>query len=290
MLKKRIVAVLLVRNGIVVQSVGFHKYLPVGKPEIAVEHLNKWGVDEIVILDISGRNFADAQLEQNITRVAPFCLVPLAVGGGIRTVDHIRQVIKSGADRVVLNTSIFDNPKLIKQAAERFGTQCIIAAIDAAPSDINVYDTFVHGGKKRTGLSPKDLARRAEDHGAGEILIQAIHRDGCKMGYDLELIAEVSGAVSVPVIALGGVGCPAHMAEAVRVPGISGLGAGNFFHFTEHTASVTKALLQRAGVDLRHDSYADYRDYQFDAQGRLQKKADKDLEELLFVHYVDEVI
>ncbi len=289
MLKQRIVAVLLVREGIVVQSIGFERYLPVGKPEIAVEHLNRWGIDEIVMLDISGQQSTAPQLERNIAKVAPYCLVPLAVGGGIRTIDHIRDVIKSGADRIVLNTSVFDDPKLIDQAATRFGTQCIIAAIDAAPNGSG-YDTFVDGGGRRTGLSPKDMARRAEDHGAGEILIQAIHRDGCKMGYDLELIAEVAGAVSVPVIALGGVGMPAHMADVARVPGVSGLAAGNFFHFTEHTAATAKAVLQTSGVDLRHDSYADYRNDAFDAQGRLRKKADEALEELLFVHYVDEVI
>ncbi len=290
MLKQRVAAVLLVRDGIVVQSIGFQKYLPIGKPEIAVEHLNRWGIDEIVMLDISAQKLADVRLDQSVAHVAPYCLVPLAVGGGIRSVDHIRDVIKSGADRVVLNTSVFDDPKLIERAAERFGTQCIIAAIDAAPSTDTAYDTFVDGGGRRTGLSPKDMARRAEDHGAGEILIQAIHRDGSKLGYDLELVADVAGAVSVPVIALGGVGTPVHMAEAARVPGVSGLAAGNFFHFTEHTAAVVKAGLQTSGIDLRHDSYADYRAYAFDEYGRLRKRADEDLEELLFIHYVDEVI
>ncbi len=290
MLKQRIVAVLPVRNGIVLQSLGFKKYLPVGKPEIAVEHLNRWGIDEIVMLDISDDKSGGVRLDQSVANVAPYCLVPLAVGGGIRTIDDIREVIKSGADRIVLNTSVFDDPKLIEQAAERFGVQCIIAAIDAAPSAAGAYDTFVEGGRRRTGLSPKDMARRAEDHGAGEVLIQAMHRDGSKKGYDLDLISDVAGAVSVPVIALGGVGLPSHMSDAARVPGVSGLAAGNFFHFTEHAAAVAKAALQASGVDLRHDSYADYRTCAFDESGRLRKRADEDLEELLFVHYVDEVI
>ena len=290
MLKQRIVAVLPVRNGIVVQSTGFQKYMPVGKPAVAVEHLNRWGIDEIVMLDISPRRPADSRLERYVLEVASYCLVPLAVGGGIQTIDQIRDVIKSGADRIVLNTSVFDDPKLIALAAKRFGTQSIIAAIDARPGDGEAYDTFVDGGRRRTKLTPVELARRAEDHGAGEILVQAMHCDGAKSGYDLGLVSQVAGAVSVPVIALGGVGAPAHMAAAARVRGVCGLAAGNFFHFTEHTATVAKAVIQATGVDLRHDSYADYREYSFNAQGRLNKKADADLKELLFIHYVDEVI
>lgn len=290
MLKQRIIAMLPVRDGVVVQSIGFQKYLPVGKPAIAVEHLNRWGIDEIVMLDISPSRPTDARPERYISDVAPYCLVPLAVGGGIRTIDHVRDVIKSGADRIVLNTPVLDNPKLIEQAAKRFGTQCIIAAVDARPADGGVYETLVDGGTRQTDLSPAEMARRAEDHGAGEILIQAMHRDGHKSGYDLELAAQVAEAVSVPVIVLGGVGAPGHMAEAARVPGVSGLAAGNFFHFTEHSATIAKALIQAAGTDLRHDSYADYRESSFDGQGRLRKKADADLEELLYVHYVDEVI
>ncbi len=289
MLKRRIIAVLPVLNGIVVQSIGFKKYLPVGRPAVAVEHLNRWGVDEIVMLDISSTSIAEAELERAISDVAPYCLVPLAVGGGLRTIDHVRSVIKSGADRIVLNTSVFDTPELIEQAANRFGTQCVVAAIDARPRD-DGFEAFVDGGVRGTGLSPMVLAKRAEDHGAGEILIQAVHRDGQKSGYDLELCEQVAASVSIPVVVLGGVGAPMHMADAAKLPGVSGLAAGNFYHFTEHTATVAKAVIQAAGVELRHDSYADYRDCNFDETGRLRKKTDNDLEEMLFIHYVDEVI
>jgi cyclase len=290
MLKQRVIAVLPILNGTVVQSLGFQKYLPVGKPAVAVEHLNRWGIDEIVMLDISPSRPVDDGPERYVSDVAPYCLVPLAVGGGIRTIDHVRDVIKSGADRIVLNTSIFDNPLLTVQAARRFGTQCIVAAIDAKPGEGGSYDTYVDGGARRTGLSPVAMARRAEDQGAGEILIQSMHRDGCRLGYDLELSAQVAEAVSVPVVVLGGVGMPAHMAAAAEIPGVCGLAAGNFFHYTEHAPATAKAILRVAGVELRHDSHADYRECSFDAQGRLNKKADADLEELLFVHYVDEVI
>jgi len=288
MLKQRIVGVLLVRDGIVVQSLGFKRYLPVGKPAVAVEHLNRWGIDEIVMLDISPGGAPDT-LQRHVAAVAPYCLVPLAAGGGIRNVDHIREVIKSGADRVVLNTAVLDDPALITHAAERFGTQCIIAAIDARPG-ASGYDTFVDYGRRKTGLTPAQMAKRAEDHGAGEVLIQGMHRDGARTGYDLELIKQVTAAVSVPVVILGGVGSPAHMDAAAHVPGVCGLAAGNYLHYTEHTAAVAKAMLEAKGDALRHDSYADYRDFSFDTDGRLKKKSEAELEELLFVHYVDEVI
>lgn len=290
MLKQRVIGVLPVLNGIVVQSIGFQKYLPVGKPAVAVEHLNRWGIDEIIMLDISSTRSADEGPERYISDVAPYCLVPLAVGGGIRTIDHVRDVIKSGADRIVLNTAVFDNPQLIEQAAHRFGTQSIVAAIDVKPAGHGSYESYVDGGDRQTGLSAVDMAKRAEDHGAGEILIQAMHRDGSRLGYDLELSAQVAEAVTIPVIVLGGVGTPAHMVAAAEVSGVSGLAAGNFFHYTEHTATIAKAIIQASGINLRHDSYADYRGYSFDLQGRLNKKTDADLEELLFVHYVDEVI
>jgi len=289
-LKQRIIAVLPILNGIVVQSMGFKRFLPVGKPPVAVEHLNRWGIDEIAMLDISRSASSGFALQTYVADVAPYCLVPLAAGGGIRTIDHVRDVIKSGADRVILNTAVFDNPALLSHAAERFGIQCIIAAIDARQTDGGRYEAFVDGGARATGMHPIQLAKQAEDSGAGEILLQNIDRDGAKTGYELELIEEVASAVSIPVIALGGVGVPNHFLPAAKIEGVGGLAAGNYFHYTEHTATVAKAALAAGGVRLRHDSYADYRESKINAQGRLQKLPDKKLEALLFVHYTDEVI
>jgi len=262
----------------------------VGKPAIAVEHLNRWGIDEIVILDISDNGARNFGIEKIVADVAPYCMVPLAAGGGIRTIDQIRDVIKSGADRVVLNTAVADNPKLITQGADRFGAQAIIAAIDAKPRAGGGYAAFVDGGRRAIKLTPAELAKDAEKHGAGEILIQAIHRDGAKSGYDLDLVAEISKAVSVPIVVLGGVGAPVHFAAAARFPGVYGLAAGNYLHYTEHTATVAKAALQANGVVMRHDAYADYRDFAFSDDGRLAKRNDAELEDMFFVHYVDEVI
>jgi len=290
MLKQRIVGVVLVREGLVVQSLGFQRYLPVGKPPIVVEHLNRWGVDEIAMLDISAPNRPGPALEALVASVAPYCLVPLAVGGGIRTVEQMRNVIKSGADRVILNTAVLDAPQVLTQGADRFGVQAIIAAIDAKPTGSGKYESFVDGGLRATGINPAVLAKQAEAHGAGEILIQAIHCDGAKSGYDLDLVREISNAVSVPIVVLGGVGHPSHFVAAAKVPGVCGLAAGNYLHFTEHTAAVAKAFVQQAGIDMRVDSYADYRDFAFSEDGRLKKRSDAELEDMLFVHYVDEVI
>jgi cyclase len=290
MLKQRIIGVLLVREGIVVQSIGFKKWLPVGKPAIAVEHLNRWGIDEIALLNISPQNVNDDSLHRMIADVAPYCFVPLAIGGGIRTIAQVHDAIRTGADRVIMTTAVADNPSLITQAANRFGSQAIIAAIDVRKNAQGDYDAYVDYGRRKVDLPPAALAKRAEEHGAGEILVQAIHRDGSRQGYDLELIELMCGTVGVPVIALGGVGAPAHMADAMPIAGVGGLAAGNYLHYTEHTAAVAKAALMTKGGDLRHDSYADYEGFAFDASGRLKKKTDATLMDMMFVHYTDEVI
>jgi len=290
MLKQRLVGVVLVKDGVCVQSIGFCRFLPVGSPAIAVEYLNRWSIDEIVMLDISAPRSRTTISERLIAAVAARGLVPLSVGGGLKTIEAVREVVKSGADRVVLTTAAVQNPELITQVADRFGSQCVIVGIDACRNDDGSYSTYISGGQQSVGLSPVALAQMAEARGAGEILIQAIHRDGSKQGYDLVLIEQVAAAVNIPIIALGGVGSPVHFLEAAGIPGVSGLAAGNYYHFTEHTALVAKAFLVNHAVSMRHDSYADYRDFGFLPDGRLAKKSDAELEELFFVHYTDEVI
>jgi cyclase len=290
MIKQRLVGVVLVKDGVCVQSIGFDRFLPIGSPEIAVEHFNRWSIDEIVMLDISAPRTGARVSSELIAAVAPRGLVPLAVGGGLKTVDDVRQVVKLGADRIVITTAAVDNPQLISEVAGRFGDQCVIVGIDARRNRDGSYSAFVEGGRRATGRSPIDIARMAQAHGAGEILIQAIDRDGSKQGYDCDLVERVADAVQIPVIALGGVGSPAHFREAADISGVGGLAAGNYFHFTEHTALVAKAFLIGHGVAMRHDSYADYREFSFLPDGRLAKKADAALEELFFVHYTDEVI
>jgi imidazole glycerol-phosphate synthase subunit HisF len=290
MLKTRVIGAVLVKDGICVQSIGFGRFLPVGKPAIVVEHLNRWNVDEILLLDISAPRRGSTIAERLVAEVATSCSVPLAVGGGLRSVDDARRVISSGADRVVFNSAIVDVPAAITETAERFGSQAVIGAIDARPVADGSYHAFVRAGAVDTGIGPSELARTVQALGAGEVLIQAMHRDGEGKGCDLDLVRGVAESVTVPVIGLGGVGHPSHLAELATIAGVSGLAAGNYLHYTEHTALVAKAFLVRQSVPVRDESYANYRKFGFDADGRLAKRPDAELEEMMFVHYVDEKI
>lgn len=291
MLKQRLIAFLPVRDGIVVQSIGFKRYLPVGRPEIAVEFLNQWGIDEIVLVDITataqGRTI-DFGMVREVSKV---CFVPLTVGGGIRTVDEMTAAVHSGADKVAINTAAFLRPELVTEGAETFGSQCIIVSIDAKAVSEGRPEVFLTSGTVATGTHPAQLAQRAERYGAGEILLNSIDRDGSKIGYDLGLAQEVAAAVNIPVIICGGVGHPRHFAEALRLPNTSALAAGNYFHFTEHSAITAKAFLKQAQIgDLRLDTYADYLDFAHGPDGRIARKDDAELEMLFFEYHAKEVI
>ncbi|ODS33751.1 MAG: imidazole glycerol phosphate synthase subunit HisF [Candidatus Scalindua rubra] len=285
MLKKRLLASLIVSNGIVVQSIGFKKYLPVGRPHIAVEYLNYWGIDEIVLLDIN------ATLEKRepdydcILECAKYCFVPLTVGGGIRTVNQIRNVLSAGADKVSINSVFLENPDFISEAAAIFGEQCIVVSIDVYGGSVYSYKD-----KKTLNQSPVIFARKAEQCGAGEIFLNSVDRDGSKMGYDLDLIHIVTESVNIPVVACGGAGHPAHFHKALLVENLSGVAAGNYFHFTEHSVIVTKAYLESQKVSTRLNTYADYRDNNIDVNGRRTRKSDEVLQSLRFKDYPQEVI
>ena len=288
MLKRRIIGVLVVQDGIVVQSIKFRQYLPVGRPTVAVEYLNRWGIDEIVLLDISATLAARRPDFQLIEEVAPCCQVPLAVGGGITTVDDIESIIRLGADKIVLNTAAVAEPGLIQEGARRFGSQCVVVSIDARLKSGGGYEA-VTTGLRPTGHDPVTLARLAENEGAGEILINSVDRDGTKLGFDVDLISQVSAAVGIPVIAVGGAGHPQDFVMPLA-HGAGAVAAANFFHFTEHSAIMAKRFLQRLGADVRLDSYASYEAAAFDFTGRLDKQDDAILEKLRFEYIPEEVI
>lgn len=288
MLKKRIIGVLVVREGIVVQSVGFREYLPVGRPAIAVEYLNRWGIDEIVLLDISATRQGRAPDFRMIEAVAPESQVPLAVGGGIRSVEEIERIIHSGADKIVLNTAAACDPALISEGARRFGSQCVVVSIDARLKPGGGYEA-VTTGLRPTGHDPFTLARMAEGQGAGEILINSVDRDGSKRGFDAALVRKVAAAVGIPVIAAGGAG----HARDFAVPlanGADAAAAANFFHFTEHSVIMAKRFLKNRGETIRLDSYAAYEAAGFDEDARLDKQDDAVLEKLRFEYIPEEVI
>ena len=203
MLKKRVAATLVVSNGIVVQSINFKKYLPVGKPPIAVEFLNQWGIDEIILLDISAsRNNKEPDFEM-IKKASAKCYVPLTVGGGITCVDHIKELMHCGADKISLNHSALVKPRLITDAALLFGDQCVLVSIDAVKTEKG-YRVYDYVNKLILDKSPGQLAKEVQSMGAGEILVNSVDKDGSYTGYDISLINAVCNEVTVPVICCGG--------------------------------------------------------------------------------------
>lgn len=288
MLKKRIAALILVKDGIVVQSVGFRRYLPVGSPVIAIEFLNDWGIDEIFLIDISASQMRRSPDFKMVSDAAARCSVPLAVGGGIANLDHVKQLMHSGADKVCFNQAILNNQDLIRQVAHIFGEQCVVASIDCVRTSLGprVYDYLTLSVKDET---PAEMARRMRDLGVGEILINSVDRDGSCTGFDIELALSVSNAVTLPVICCGGAGRAAHFIEILRDTGVCAAAAANFFHFTEHSVTTVKAQLSRE-LAVRHESYASYVDAHFDNDGRLLKKPDQELERMRFFIVEKDVI
>jgi imidazole glycerol-phosphate synthase subunit HisF len=275
MTRTRLVACLLVRCGLVVQSIGFRRYRPVGRPAVAMEFLAKWDVDEIVLLDISATAENRGPDLDMLSRVSDRCFVPLTFGGGIRSVDDIRAVIRAGADKICTNAKALADPDFIARAADLFGSQCIVVSIDARSDDHGGYQVFADGGRRPTGLTPTALAATVERQGAGEIFLNSIDRDGSGQGYDVDLIRQVSQAVGIPVIACGGVGRHDDFPAAVLGGGASAAAAANIFHFIEHSAIVAKAHMLRAGVNVRLDTAATYADFSFDERGRLIRRLDR---------------
>lgn len=288
MLKKRIVSVLVVKDGIVVQSIGFRRYLPVGKPHIAVEFLNQWGIDEIILLDISAsrnRREPDFALIRSLT---PHCRVPLTVGGGIASLSHIHELMHCGADKVAFNQAALHNPNMLSEAALVFGDQCIVASVDArwVGSCYRVYD-YLKG--QTLEFTPCDLASRLQANGAGEILLNSVDRDGMKTGFELDLINQTAAAVTVPLIVCGGAGVPAHFLDALEKTSANAIAAANFFHFFEHSVTITKAMANQYHR-IRHETHARYNDVDLDSKGRLHKKSDIRLEALLYQKIEADVI
>lgn len=282
MLKKRLIACLVMRGELIVQSIGFKRYLPIGKPAIAVEFMRNWDVDEILLIDMTASREGRPPNLAVVSQVSKTCFVPLTYGGGIRNVDQIRDVVRSGGDKVCLNSAALKNPDLIEAAALRFGNQCIVLSIDVKRRPDGGYAVYDHLQGRALGLDPVDWAKRAEALGAGEILLNSVDRDGSRQGYDVDLVRRLVDAVGLPVIALGGVGKMEHFVEGVREGRASAVAAANIFTHTEHSTIIAKAILKKAGVDIRLATAADYKDFAFDAQGRIVKKADAALENIWF--------
>ena len=290
MSKRRIIGCLVVRHGIVVQSIGFCRYLPVGCPEIAARFLDEWGVDEIILLDIEARREGRLIDTGMVRRVSQAIHAPLTVGGGIRSVDDVRDVIANGADKISVNGLLLEKLGEVERIVESYGVQCVVGSIDVWRDYRGVLLVKADGGRRETEIQPVDLARRVADAGAGEILVNAIHRDGVGAGFDLDLVDQISRAVDVPVIAVGGAGRPEHFHDVLEETTVSAVAAANFLHFTEHSIAVIKSHLLGRDDDVRLESESSYLHLPLAEDGRLDRRNEADLLDEIFEHIPKEVI
>lgn len=252
-LAKRIIPCLDVDAGRVVKGVKFLDIKDAGDPVEVARKYDLQGADEITFLDITASSSERAILPEVISEVASQVFIPLTVGGGVRSVEDVRLLLKAGADKVGINTAAVANPTLVKQAAIRFGSQCIVVAIDARKSttERDKWEVFTHGGRNASGLDAVSWATRMAEFGAGEILLTSMDRDGTKDGYDLELINAVSTAVNIPVVASGGVGSVDHLIEGVVEGKADAVLAASIFHYGEVTIHEVKQEMYKSGIEVR---------------------------------------
>jgi cyclase len=253
MLAKRIIPCLDVDNGRVVKGVRFVDIKDAGDPVEIARRYDREGADELAFLDITASAHDRDTLVHVVEQVAGEIFIPLTVGGGIRTLDDIRRLLNAGADKVSINSAAVARPEFVREAAERFGSQCIVVAIDAkqVADDPKRWEIFTHGGRKATGLDAVDWARRMVAYGAGEILLTSMDRDGTRQGFDLDLTRAISEAVAVPVIASGGVGGLPHLADGILEGRADAVLAASIFHFAEHTVREAKEYLAARGIEVR---------------------------------------
>ncbi len=251
MLKIRVIPCLDVADGRVVKGVNFVDLIDAGDPVQAAQAYDAAGADELCFLDIHATHENRGTMYDLATRTAEQCFMPLTIGGGVRTVEDVRNLLLAGADKVSFNSAAVANPDVVAQAADRFGSQCIVVAIDAKTVAPGKWEIFTHGGRRATGIDAVDFARTVVARGAGEILLTSMDRDGTRAGFNLPLTRAVSDAVSVPVIASGGVGTLDHLVEGVTEGGASAVLAASIFHFGEYTIAEAKAHMAKAGIPVR---------------------------------------
>jgi cyclase len=251
MLKARIIPCLDVKDGRVVKGVRFEGLTDAGDPVEAARAYDAAGADELCFLDITASHEERPILLDIVRKTAEQCFMPLTVGGGVRAIEDIRALLRAGADKVSINTAAVNDRTLVRRAADKFGEQCIVVAIDAKQTGPGRWEIFTHGGRNPTGLDAVAYAREVAALGAGEILLTSMDRDGVKSGYDLKLTRAVSDAVSIPVIASGGVGTLEHLAEGVLQGHASAVLAASIFHFGTHSIGEAKRHMEAAGIPMR---------------------------------------
>ena len=253
MLAKRIIPCLDVTAGRVVKGVNFVELKDAGDPVEIAARYNEQGADELTFLDITASSGGHDTMYDVVRRTAEQVFIPLTVGGGVRTVADVRRLLNAGADKVSFNSAAVANPEVVRDAAAKYGSQCIVVAIDAKrrAGDAAAWDVYTHGGRRNSGLDAVKWAGRVAELGAGEILLTSMDRDGTKSGFDLELTRAIADAVPVPVIASGGVGSLAHLSEGIRIGGADAVLAASIVHYGEFSVREAKALLARDGIPVR---------------------------------------
>lgn len=288
MLKKRIIGVIILKNGWVVQSIGFKNFLPVGKLDIAVEYFNQWGIDEIIILDIDATRQKRSPNFQMIKSASSFSQTPLSVGGGIKSIRDMELLLRAGADKLVINTQLISNVSLLEEGARQFGNQCMIASVDAKKSGnkYNVYNPEV----KHEISDIETFVKNIESLGAGEIFLNSVDRDGSKLGLDLKLGSLIRKSLTIPLILCGGVGKPSHLVDGIKCD-FEAVAAANFFHYTEMSVIAAKEYILRHDCKIRSDSFASFSRIPFENfSERPSRYSEDELEKLRFEYIPEEVI
>ncbi len=256
MLKARIIPCLDVEGGRVVKGVNFVDLIDAGDPVEQASLYDAAGADELTFLDITASSEGRQTIYDVVSRTAEKCFMPLTVGGGVRTTEDIRRLLLAGADKVSINTAAVRDPDFVRRAAEKFGSQCIVVSVDAKSTGPESFEIFTHGGRNATGIEAVGWARRMVELGAGEILLTSMDRDGTKQGFNIPLTRAISDAVSVPVIASGGVGTLEHLVEGIRDGHASAVLAASIFHFGTFTIGQAKSYMAAAGVPVRPNGEA----------------------------------
>ena len=250
MLKNRIIPCLDVKNGRVVKGINFVDLKDAGDPVEQAKIYSDGGADEICFLDITASNENRDTIYDVVEKTSKKCFVPLTVGGGVRSVDDINKLLKCGADKVSINTAAVQNPKIVMESSLKFGSQCIVVAIDAK-KEANSWEIFTHGGRNKTGINAIKFAKQMEEYGAGELLETSMDRDGTQKGYDIDLMKKISEKVNIPVIASGGVGNLDHLVEGITKGKVNAVLAASIFHYGKYSVKEAKEYLNSKGIPVR---------------------------------------